>query len=52
MIRHGVYHVYIVKCVDGAHYTGYTNNREARLTLHNSGSGAKYLRGRGPVVLV
>ena len=52
MIRHGVYHVYIVQCEDGTYYTGSTNNLEVRLTLHNAGNGAKYLRGRRPVRLV
>ena len=36
----------------GTYYTGSTNNVERRLKLHNSGDGAKYLRGRGPAKLV
>tara|TARA_B100000424_G_C22716570_1_gene389568 strand:- start:403 stop:654 length:252 start_codon:yes stop_codon:yes gene_type:complete len=27
-------------------YVGYTNNLEKRLTLHNSGKGAKFTRGK------
>lgn len=50
--RQGRYHVYIVRCVDGTYYTGSTNNLEHRLKLHNSGNGAKYLRGKRPVTLV
>jgi putative endonuclease len=50
--RLGKYHVYIVECFNGTYYTGYTNDLEARLKLHNSGNGAKYLRGKGPVKLV
>lgn len=50
--RHGCYHVYIVQCADGAYYTGSTNNLEHRLKLHNSGNGAKCLRGKRPVRLV
>lgn len=46
------YFVYIVQCKDGTLYTGYTNDLEHRLKLHNSGNGAKYTRGRGPVKLV
>ena len=42
----------MVKCRDGTYYTGSTNDLEARLKLHNTGDGAKYLRGRGPVNLV
>lgn len=44
--------VYIVRCKDGTLYTGYTNNLEERLRLHNLGKGAKYTRGRGPVDVV
>ena len=50
--RHGRYWVYIVQASDHTYYTGSTNNLERRLTLHNAGNGAKYLRGRGPVRLV
>lgn len=41
--------VYIVQCADGTYYTGYTPDIEKRIKLHNSGRGAKYTRGRGPV---
>ena len=44
--------VYIVKCVKGTYYTGYTNDLEKRLKAHNDGKGAKYTRGRRPVELV
>jgi len=44
--------VYILQCSNGTYYTGYTNNLENRFKEHNSGSGAKYLRGRLPVKLV
>jgi putative endonuclease len=43
--------LYIVRCVDGSLYTGITNDLERRLEQHNLGLGAKYTRGRGPVVL-
>ena len=45
-------YVYILKCSDGTFYTGWTTDIEARVTTHNSGSGAKYTRGRRPVSLV
>lgn len=45
-------YVYILKCSDGTLYTGYTNNLEKRLKVHNSGKGAKYTRGRLPVEIV
>lgn len=41
--------VYILRCKDGTLYTGWTNDFEKRLEAHNSGKGAKYTRGRGPV---
>jgi putative endonuclease len=50
--REGEFFVYIVQCKDGTFYTGYTQNLEERVSLHNSGKGAKYLRGRLPVKLV
>ena len=50
--RHGKYFVYIIRCKDGTFYTGYTNNLENRIKLHNSGKGAKYLRGKTPAKLV
>lgn len=40
--------VYILKCKDNTLYTGYTNDLEKRLAMHESGKGAKYTRGRGP----
>ena len=50
--REGRFFVYIVQCRDGTYYTGYTNDIENRIAIHNSGSGAKYLRGKLPVRLV
>ena len=43
---------YILKCNDNSLYTGWTNDITHRLKMHNEGKGAKYTRGRGPVVLV
>ena len=43
--------VYILECKDGSLYTGWTNDLEKRLAAHNEGKGAKYTKGRGPVVL-
>lgn len=47
-----MYWVYILRCRDGTLYTGITDDVERRLKAHNSGKGAKYTRGRGPVELV
>ena len=43
--------VYIVECADGTLYTGITNDLERRVGAHNEGTGARYTRGRRPVVL-
>lgn len=45
-------YTYIIECSDGTFYTGWTNDLDSRIGSHNSGSGAKYTRGRGPVKLV
>ncbi|MGE5328699.1 MAG: GIY-YIG nuclease family protein [Deltaproteobacteria bacterium] len=45
-------YVYILKCKDETLYTGYTNNLEKRLKVHNEGKGAKYTRARLPVELL
>jgi predicted GIY-YIG superfamily endonuclease len=44
--------VYILRCGDGTLYTGITDDVSARLQAHQSGKGAKYTRGRGPLELV
>lgn len=43
--------VYILECGDGTLYTGITDDMERRLRLHAQGKGAKYTRGRGPLIL-
>lgn len=43
--------VYILRCADDTLYTGITNDLENRLAMHESGKGAKYLRGRTPFTL-
>ena len=45
-------YTYIVECSDGTLYTGWTNNLEKRLEVHNAGKGAKYTKTRRPVKLV
>ena len=47
-----MHYVYMLRCADGTLYTGWTTDLAARLAAHNSGRGAKYTRGRGPVELV
>jgi putative endonuclease len=40
--------VYIIQCMDGSFYTGYTKNIDARARLHASGKGARYTRLHKP----
>ena len=43
--------LYILECKDGTLYTGITDNFQRRFEAHKAGKGAKYTRGRGPLVL-
>ncbi len=45
-------YTYIVRCSDDTLYTGWTNDLEHRIRMHNEGKGAKYTRARRPVTLV
>lgn len=47
-----MYYVYILLCSDKTFYTGWTNDPKKRTDKHNSGKGAKYLRGRTPAQIV
>ena len=47
-----MFFAYLVRCADGTLYGGYTTDLQKRLAAHNSGKGAKYTRGRGPLELV
>lgn len=44
--------VYLLRCAGGTLYTGITNDLEQRLAAHRAGRGARYTRGRLPLVLV
>jgi putative endonuclease len=44
--------VYLLRCGDGTLYAGVTNDLEKRFAAHQSGRGAKYTRGRGPLEVV
>ena len=44
--------LYVVRTRDGELYTGIATDVERRLEEHRAGSGARYLRGRGPLELV
>ena len=44
--------LYIIRCGDGTLYTGITVDVAHRFQMHQTGKGAKYTRGRGPLELV
>lgn len=46
------YYLYVLECNDSTLYTGYTNDVERRVAVHNSGKGAKYTKARLPVTCV
>lgn len=46
------WYIYIVKCSDDTLYTGITKDLDKRIAQHNNGKGAKYTKGRGPVILI
>jgi len=48
------WHLYLIRCRDGSLYTGITTDVARRFAEHqgNGDTGAKYLRGREPLVLV
>jgi len=45
------WHVYLVRCRDGTLYAGVTTDLARRVDAHANGKGARYTRGRGPLVL-
>jgi len=47
-----VWFLYMIRCHNGNLYTGISTDVERRLTQHQSGKGAKSLRGKGPLKLV
>ncbi|MEK4197817.1 GIY-YIG nuclease family protein [Cytobacillus sp. FSL K6-0265] len=46
------HYFYVLECIDGTFYAGYTNNLTQRIKKHNAGKGAKYTRGRAPLTLI
>lgn len=44
--------VYLVRTRSQTLYCGITNDLQRRFAQHQSGKGAKYLRGKGPLTLV
>jgi putative endonuclease len=44
--------IYIAECSDGTIYVGVARDVAARIAAHNAGRGARYTRGRGPLLLL
>jgi putative endonuclease len=44
--------VYILLCVDGSFYTGFTKNLSERVKLHKNGKGARYTKAHKPQTVV
>lgn len=47
-----MWYLYLVRCADGALYTGITTDVARRFAAHSNNRGARRLRGRGPLELV
>ncbi|MCB1784970.1 MAG: GIY-YIG nuclease family protein [Chromatiaceae bacterium] len=47
-----MWYLYLVRCADGALYTGISTDVMRRLAEHAANRGARRLRGRGPLQLV
>jgi predicted GIY-YIG superfamily endonuclease len=46
------WYVYLLECGDGSFYCGIAKDVVRRLAEHESGNGARYTRGRGPLKIV
>jgi putative endonuclease len=44
--------LYVLRCSDGTLYTGITTDLDRRVREHQDGRGARYTRGRRPVICV
>jgi predicted GIY-YIG superfamily endonuclease len=47
-----MFHVYMLRCSDGAFYVGMTADLDKRVTQHNAGTGSMFTARRRPVSLV
>ena len=52
MRRVDAWFVYVARCIDGTLYVGIARDVAARVAAHDAGNGAKYTRGRGPLVVL
>ena len=46
------FYCYILECIDGTYYTGWSTDPERRARQHDTGKGARYTRSRRPIRLV
>jgi putative endonuclease len=46
------FYVYILLCIDGSFYTGYTKDLNERTRQHENGKGAKYTKTHRPQKVV
>lgn len=46
------WYLYILRCGDNTLYTGIATDVDRRFAMHCNGKGAKYTRGRGPLMIV
>jgi putative endonuclease len=42
------FYVYILLCMDGSFYTGYTKDVDERMKQHENGKGARYTKAHKP----
>jgi len=42
------FYVYILLCMDGSFYTGYTKDLDERVKQHENGKGARYTKSHRP----
>jgi putative endonuclease len=42
------FYVYILQCMDGSFYTGYTKDIDKRTMQHQNGKGARYTKAHKP----
>ncbi|MEK7617078.1 MAG: GIY-YIG nuclease family protein [Patescibacteria group bacterium] len=47
-----MWHVYVIKCIDGSLYTGSSNNLKKRLLDHKEGKGGRYTRSHKVLKIV
>ncbi|MFT8394172.1 MAG: GIY-YIG nuclease family protein [Liquorilactobacillus ghanensis] len=52
MANKQIFYFYVLLCADHSLYGGFTTDLQQRVTVHNSGQGAKYTRNHRPVKLI